>query len=578
MQDSFENFRKLSDHFDGVTSNTAAVLQETLKEVAQSWLAQSWLKENQRVKQVTILSIEQLQESFLIVRYELVLSELCINSCQGQIDSTTMYNDVTSYISTEISNGGFTLSLQANAVECGDDCNEIQNAEVVGGTFEDEEVVVSTSEPSPNPTPKPSKRPKSRKRSKGRKSGKPTTQNPTPKPSQEPTPKPTREPTSKPSRKPRKKSKKAKKKNRCGGTLCDEKTISELAPNFTPLDATKLPSAADLRHTEYQPLRSRIPKVNEHQIDTYEVEQVDEKEEIAPLIPASLPPDFPTGSPIDSLTFYPNSDEELTSHQMRTRGHMSDATPLDATKFPSASDQQYTKYQPLRKRKIEIHEVEQASSEIPVYSPNLRMVGFIDSPSFKPTFDEESTSNKKRVREHMSGATPIDATKLLSTPDHRHTEYQPLRKRISQITEERKIDIYKVDQVEKEEEKSSLVPVSPPDSLTGRPIDSPTFNPTFDEELTSNKKRVREHTPGATPLDATKLLSTADQRHTEYQPLRKRIPRILEERKIEIYEVGQGGIEENKPSSMPVSPPEFLTGRPIDSPTFYPTLQDKERQ
>ena len=142
VEDSFE-FRKVSDHLDDVTSSTAAVLQETIKEVSQSGMYK-----NQRVKQVKVLSIV-LQASLLSVQYELVLIELCINSCRDQIDSTTMDKDVTSHMTAEISNG-FTSSLRANAVECGHDCNEIHNASVIGGAFEDAVAVVSTSEPSPN--------------------------------------------------------------------------------------------------------------------------------------------------------------------------------------------------------------------------------------------------------------------------------------------------------------------------------------------------------------------------------------------------------------------------------------------
>jgi len=186
---------------DVISSNTAAVLQETIKEVAQNGLD----GDSQRVKMVVIVDIDEVMKkddrvdlhrtrnhredellpeelaerqgeesmvrfspaimleeasTLLIIQYELVLEELCTdNSCEELHNSTAMYRNVTSHLNAEIFSGGFTWRLQTNAQKCGDACSEIQSAMVDGGEFGKEEIVVQlprttapTAEPSTTPT------------------------------------------------------------------------------------------------------------------------------------------------------------------------------------------------------------------------------------------------------------------------------------------------------------------------------------------------------------------------------------------------------------------------------------------
>ena len=502
VEDSFE-FRKVSDHLDDVTSSTAAVLQETIKEVSQSGMYK-----NQRVKQVKVLSIV-LQASSLIVQYELVLTELCINSCQEQKDSTTMYNDVTSHMKAEITDGGFTLSLQANALACGDDCNEIQNADVMGGTFGDAVIVVSTSEPSPNPTPKPSKRakgkksgkqtfepsqqptPKPTKRAKGKKSGKAPADAPTQSPTlnSEPSQKPTPKPSKRTKGNKRKRKRKKKRTNLCRGQLCDRKRIRVHMPDAMPLGATNLPSAARQRHTEYQPLRKRISQIIEdHQIEIYEVEQAEMEEKKSSAMPVSHP-SFPTDDIIDSPTFYAT---HRTFDRKRIREYASGVT-LSA-QLLSKADQQRMAYKPTRKRlpkaeehQINIDEVEQAEEEenISHVVPIPPAIGPIDSPTFNPTFD------KIRIRKHMPDATPLPSTKLPTASNEERIDYQPLRKRRPQIIEEHQMNLYELNLAEKEGEKSSATPASPNKIPTAGSIYSPAFYPTSNKETASEKSKSK---------------------------------------------------------------------------------------
>lgn len=81
-----------------------------------------------------------------MVMYELLLEELCGESCRDQVKETTMYDTVTSHMLEQIASGGFTRTLRAFAKECtGKDCGGIRGASVEEGTFGDEEIEVLVS-------------------------------------------------------------------------------------------------------------------------------------------------------------------------------------------------------------------------------------------------------------------------------------------------------------------------------------------------------------------------------------------------------------------------------------------------
>ena len=54
----------------------------------------------------------------LIVGYELVLEELCAGSCEEQVQSSTLLDDLSSYMAGQFENGSFTVTLLANYQEC----------------------------------------------------------------------------------------------------------------------------------------------------------------------------------------------------------------------------------------------------------------------------------------------------------------------------------------------------------------------------------------------------------------------------------------------------------------------------
>jgi len=548
------NSQESSVNFDGVTSCTKEALQNTLEEVVLAGLNQ-----NQQLNQVTILSINRMQ-NFLIVQYVVVINELCINTCEEQIDSTTLYDDVSSHIDAEILSGSFTSKLQANAIECGPE--EIQNAFVLGGTFGNRLIVVlsiapspnpapkpslnPTSKPSPNPTPKPNRLSKSKK-SRGRKSGKANpTRKPTPNPTAFPTPKPTSTPTPKLTPKPsqRTKSRKSKKSK--------TKKMRERISNTAPLDATKLPFRTHQREREYQPLRKRTPKAKGNQIGMNEAELVGKDNKKSPVLPVS-----PAVYSVGNLPFDSSFDETLASHKVRIRDHMSDSAPIESsTNLVSATNQKHKNYQSLRKRipqknednRIEIYEEGQVNDEDNESSP-----------------DSHTGGDKMRARKHTLGTTPLVATKLSPTSDH--TGYQPLRKRIWQKNRDHQAEIFEVEQMDEKDEKIFGTPVLPSNFPTDSSAESSMLDLAFDEELAS--KRIKDR---GNMADDTKLLFTGDQRPTKYQPLRRRVPQIKEYH-VQNHEAKQVE-EDDKSSYIHAPPPDVLAGRPIYSPTFYPTFDN----
>ncbi|EJK50504.1 hypothetical protein THAOC_30495, partial [Thalassiosira oceanica] len=101
-------------------------------------------------------SERKLQATTVIVEYELGLGELCGDiPCSTLKSSTTMYDVVTSFISDEIANGGFTTKLQQNAATCGDDCVGIQSAIVNNGSAGLDDIIITTQSPTVIPTKSP---------------------------------------------------------------------------------------------------------------------------------------------------------------------------------------------------------------------------------------------------------------------------------------------------------------------------------------------------------------------------------------------------------------------------------------
>lgn len=186
-------------------TNNEEVLQETIAQVVQSGLD----TDTQRLNTVVILSTHDCPagrrgpqpspqaSECILVHYELVLEELCIESCEDQIASTTMYRDVRNNMGEVVKTGEFTQTLHKNAAACGSECNTLQTANAAKSQFGEEDIVAQapptqsptgtvgggptgTRKPSPEPTPKPTKRGKG---------GKSKRTNP---PSTEPTVKPTK--------------------------------------------------------------------------------------------------------------------------------------------------------------------------------------------------------------------------------------------------------------------------------------------------------------------------------------------------------------------------------------------------
>mmetsp|Transcript_17322 Transcript_17322/g.37400 ORF Transcript_17322/g.37400 Transcript_17322/m.37400 type:complete len:132 (+) Transcript_17322:2025-2420(+) len=126
-------------------------------------------------------------------------------------------------------------------------------------------------------------------------------------------------------------------------------------------------------------------------------------------------------------------------------------------------------------------------------SQNFRTGG----PTLYPTFDKESTSDKKkRIREHASYPSDLFSVYYPSSSDQKHTEYQPMKKRIQKVGQEHQ-------NVENKSGVSLVVPITYPRFDTDGPIYSPTFYPTFDKKSISERRK-----------------------HTKYQPIRKRRPKL----------------------------------------------------
>jgi len=549
---SIPSSRKLYDRFNDATGNTGniATIEKTIKEVAQSGL-----NATQEVKRVTVLSMN-LSETLHNVEYDLVLVEQSVSSCEEQIDSTTLYNDVTSHVTGEILNGGFTSTLQANAAQCGVDCIELQNAVVTGGLFGNE-TLICLSEPSSQPTPKPSSQPTPMpsKRGKGRKNGK-SSPEPTKGPSPKPTPKPTKRakgkksgkarrfgptnaPTPKPTRRAKgNKRKKVKIRNKlCRGRWCVRKRVREHhRSDATSVHADELTLPDKQWRADYQPLRKRTPqRMGNRWAEISGVAQ-GEKDGERTSTPHVSYHGFQSDGPTHSPTFL---GKQRTFTRKRIRENSSDI--ILSAKLLSAGDQQQMGYEPTRKRfpkaeevQFNIYKLDQTKEdghEMPVKRVPSNS-GSRNSPAHHPT------SYRKRVRDHRSDATPY-ATELLSEVGQESTLYQPY------------------------ESKLPVKRASPTASYQ----DNPAYNPTL------HRKRVRERISDATPHFSTHLLPEADQESTKYQPMRKRGPQTVRHQ-IEL----QTKEDEERSRAIRFPTRDYPPPGIIESPTFYPTpRQDKSK-
>ena len=123
---------------------TMEVLRQTILKEAQDGLD----KETQRATDVLFESLfesTRIINEDGIVKYELIVEELCGQSCKDQAEDTTMYDAVTDYLADEIDSGGFTRTLRLFAKECdAKGCGGIRGTSVEDGTFGDEEIEVTT--------------------------------------------------------------------------------------------------------------------------------------------------------------------------------------------------------------------------------------------------------------------------------------------------------------------------------------------------------------------------------------------------------------------------------------------------
>jgi len=269
------------------------------------------------------------------------------------------------------------------------------------------------------------------------------------------------------------------------------------------------------RDPEYHPLRVRSHTAMEHQINIYEADQVKQKSaKFHPTLASSN--DGPLG----------NLDEGLTSHKVETR----DTTPTVL---------KIEKYQSLRERTPQIID----GRQIKIYA-----VEQVDERKKEISTDSPDGGQYMRVRNHGSGTTHIDAIEPMS----KQKAYHSLRKKIPQIIKDENFVTDKVEQVGEENEGGL----------------------SFGEEMSSVNIRVRKHVSDTAPLHATKLLFAADQSHMEYQPLRRRSQRIMEEHNVANYEVALVDEGEKNTSSRPVTPSNILISGRVDSPTFYPSFKE----
>ena len=125
---------------------------------------------------------------------QLVFEEKCTSSCTEQLQTTTLGRTVISYMNKEVQNGNFTTILRENAADDGLGLDDIQNATVVSGTFNETGTSVATSSPTKMPTSVPTAQPSQQPTTKSP-TASPTTASPTQSPTESPTASPPASPT-----------------------------------------------------------------------------------------------------------------------------------------------------------------------------------------------------------------------------------------------------------------------------------------------------------------------------------------------------------------------------------------------
>ena len=136
---------------NGLSNATLLIIQNTIEEISSSGL-----NEKQRLLRAQILSTEGTPDNST-VKYELVIAELCAGSCEDPVEPSTLFDDLSEFLTESFDNGTFLQVLQANANSCGGECN-LGGVSVAGGLTA---VVIVTATPSSKPSSLPSSSPSS---------------------------------------------------------------------------------------------------------------------------------------------------------------------------------------------------------------------------------------------------------------------------------------------------------------------------------------------------------------------------------------------------------------------------------
>lgn len=173
----------------------------------------------------------------------------------------------------------------------------------------------------------------------------------------------------------------------------------EEEPPHSPIPLLGAGRSKEQINTNYRPLRTRVPKADDHQIEIHEEEQIMSGE-------------------VRKSHIVPESSSKIPeSNFVRLR-------------IPDELQQQ-DKYKPLRTRTPKVEEYHSQAHEqeqLEYGDQKSHLVPDIHSPTFYPALHKES-----RIRQHL----PVDQISPLSDQvkaDY-HTEYRPLRRRSSTIDE-----------------------------------------------------------------------------------------------------------------------------------------------
>lgn len=427
-QDTLETIRRLVDESDPLLI-TIQVLEDTIIDVVRVVL-----NESQHIKDVVVGSISS---PLTTVEYSITLQERCSTSCEDHVKVTTMYVDITAYMSSEIESGGFTSTLQKNARECGDSCAAIQNATVEGGSFSEAKVIIVTSTMAPTPKPSRASRPITPKPSRA---SKPITPMPsTPKPSRAKSgkgkksgkAKPTNQPTVSPT--PRGKGKKSSK-----ARPTEQPTVSPSSKSKKSGKARGKGRKSSKAKPTHEPTHSPTPRGKGGK----KSEKGSGRMGTPTMSPTQRPSQKPTSSSNSSRQSNKSSSKSEksgskvsksgksksntdVSRQYSCRGFLCDIT--RTRNHPSSSDRSYSQQENERGNAnpfdadSELTRVKRDRQHAASPESNVRPNAGNDTVPFI------SNLSRKRVREHESLDTPSVLTESsLASADE---VYQPLRKR-----------------------------------------------------------------------------------------------------------------------------------------------------